>query len=254
MRSFIVVLMAGGLVAGAADSRAGDGRAELTPRQILDKVDDQYRGESAKGKMTMKVVTEHWTREMEMEFYSKGKDKSLARILAPKKEEGTATLRNGDNIWNYLPKVKRVIKVPSSMMGGSWMGSHFTNDDIVKESRMVDDYDFEISFQGERKGVEVIEIKCTPKPNAAVVWGQITVVVRREGYQPIEMVYYDEDLEKARTMIFSDIEDMDGRRIPTTMKVVPADKPDEYTLVRYEKMHFGVNLPDSFFSIRNLQR
>lgn len=111
-------------------------------------MDDLFRGKSSQGLMTMTVVTKHWKRTLTMQWWSKGKDRSLVRILAPKKEAGTATLRVGNDVWNYLPKVKRVIKLPSSMMSGSWMGSHFTNDDLVKESRMADDYTFKITFQG----------------------------------------------------------------------------------------------------------
>ena len=120
----------------------------LTAKEILDKVDDLYRGTSSHGKMTMEVVTSHWNRTLSLEFWSKGKDKSLVRILAPLKEKGTATLRSGNEIWNYLPKVNRVVKLPSSMMSASWMGSHFTNDDLVKQSRFADDYTFEVTRQG----------------------------------------------------------------------------------------------------------
>ena len=116
---------------------------DLTPGAILDRIDDLYRGKSSHAIMRMAVVTENWTRELELESWSMGKEKSLMRILSPRKEKGTATLKSGKQMWNYLPKVDRVIKIPSSMMGSSWMGSHFTNDDLVKESRMAEDYDFE---------------------------------------------------------------------------------------------------------------
>ena len=202
-----------------------EAKPKLTAKQILDKVDDLYRGKSSHAKMSMKVVTEHWTREMKIEGWSKGKEKSLMRILAPRKEKGTATLKSGDNIWNYLPKVKRVIKVPSSMMGGSWMGSHFTNDDLIKESRMADDYDFKVTFEGKREGVEVSEITCIPKPDAAVVWGKLVVNVRTEDLQPLTVLYYDEDMELARTMTFSKFKTMHGRLLPSIMRIVPPANP-----------------------------
>jgi outer membrane lipoprotein-sorting protein len=229
-------------------------REKLSPKEILDHVDDLYRGESSYGKMDMKVQTEHWTREMKMEGWSQGKDKSLFRILAPKKEKGMATLKSGENIWNYLPKVKRVIKLPSSMMGGSWMGSHLTNDDLVKESRMAEDFEFENTFRGERDGKEIIEITCTPKPKAAVVWGKVVVIVREGDYMPVKVLYYDEDLELARTMIFEDVRKLGGRTLPALMKIVPADKPNEYTEFRYEKVEFNIKLDQEIFSLRNLQR
>lgn len=227
---------------------------KLSAKEILDRVDDLFRGSSSYGKMSMAIKTAHWTRTLTIEAWTKGKDDSLIRILAPKKEEGTATLRAGNNIWNYLPKVNRVIKLPSSMMASSWMGSHFTNDDLVKESRMADDYTFEITFEGRRDNREIIEVTCYPKPEAAVVWGKILVRVDREELLPTESLYYDEDMNLARTMIFSDVGELGGRRLPKIMKIIPADKPDEYTMVKYYEMDFNVDLKDSLFSIRNLQR
>jgi len=202
----------------------------------------------------MTIVTAHWTRTLRLEFWNKGKDKSLIRILAPEKEAGTATLRVGNEIWNYLPKVNRVIKLPSSMMSASWMGSHFTNNDLVKESRFTEDYTFEKGFEGAREGVQVIEIDCRPKPEAAVVWGRVTVAVRQHDYLPLESKYYDEDLNLARTMTFSRIQEMAGRTMPTVMTVVPADKPEEKTVVDYEEIAFDLDLSDEVFSLRQLKK
>lgn len=226
----------------------------ITPKQILDKVDDLFRSNSSKGLATMTVTTAHWKRSLSLEMWSKGKDKSLMRVLAPKKEKGTATLRSGNDIWNYLPKVKRVIKLPSSMMAASWMGSHFTNDDLVKESRMADDYTFEITFSGEREGQEIVEVTCHPKSDAAVVWGKVIVRALRKEYLPLYVKYFDEDLRLARTMTFSQVEQLGGRRIPSLVTMVPEDKPEESTVIHYKQMDFDIDLKDSFFSLRTLQR
>jgi outer membrane lipoprotein-sorting protein len=226
----------------------------LTPKQILDKVDDLFRSNSSKGLATMTVTTAHWKRSLSLEMWSKGKDRSLMRVLAPKKEKGTATLRSGNDIWNYLPKVKRVIKLPSSMMAASWMGSHFTNDDLVKESRMADDYTFEITFSGGREGQEIVEVTCHPKPDAAVVWGKVIVSALRKEYLPLYVKYFDEDLRLARTMTFSQVKQLGGRRIPSLVTMVPEDKPDESTVIHYKQMDFDIDLKDSFFSLRTLQR
>ena len=226
----------------------------LTPKQILDKVDDLFRSRSSHGFGTMTVATAHWKRSLSLEMWSKGKDKSLVRILAPKKEKGTTTLRAGNDIWNYLPKVNRVIKLPSSMMGASWMGSHFTNDDLVKESRMADDYTFEITFVGEDEGEEVVEVTCHPKPEAAVVWGKVLVRARLKDYLPLSVKYFDEDLRLARTMTFSQVSQLGGRMLPAVVTMVPEDKPDESTVIHYEKMEFDIGLDDDFFSLRTLQK
>ena len=228
--------------------------ADLTARQILDRVDDLFRGKSSQGRMTMSITTAHWKRTLSMKWTSRGKERTLIRILAPKKEKGTATLRSGRDIWTYLPKVRRVIKLSSSMMSASWMGSHFTNDDLVKESRMADNYTFKITFRGERGGREVIDITCIPKPKAAVVWGKVVVSVAKAGYMPLMIRYFDEDMKPARTMIFSEVGNLGGRRLPKVMTVVPADKPKESTVVRYLEMRFNIDVPESVFSLRNLQR
>jgi hypothetical protein len=226
----------------------------LTPKQILDKVDDLYRSSSSYSLGTMTVTTAHWKRSLNMEFWTKGKNKSLIRILAPKKEKGTTTLRSGNDIWNYLPKVKRVIKLPSSMMAASWMGSHFTNDDLVKESRMAEDYTFELTFSGASGGQEIVEITCHPKPEAAVVWGKVLVRARRQGYIPLFVKYFDEDLRLARTMTFSEVAQLGRRRLPSVVTMVPEDTPEESTVIQYEKMTFDLELDDEFFSLRTLQR
>jgi len=226
----------------------------LTPRQILDKVDDLFRSKSSQALATMTVTTTHWQRSLSLEMWSKGKEQSLFRILAPKKEKGTATLRSGNDIWNYLPKVKRVIKLPSSMMAASWMGSHFTNDDLVKESRMADDYTFEITFSGEKEGQKIVEVTCHPKPEAAVVWGKVIVRALKKEYLPLFIKYFDEDLRLARTMTFSEVSQFGRRTIPSLVTMVPEDKPKESTVIHYKQMDFDIDLKDSFFSLRTLQR
>jgi hypothetical protein len=248
----LILLVVGCLANLSAPLYAADN--DPRAKEILDRIDDLFRGQSAQGKMTMKVNTAHWSREMSLEFWDKGKEKSLIRILAPAKEKGTATLKSGQDIWNYLPKVKRVIKLPSSMMGGSWMGSHFTNDDLVKESRMAEDYNFVISFEGSRDGQEIIEINCTPKLDAAVVWGKVVVSFNKQNNLPSQLLYYGEDQKLARTMTFSDIKKMGDRTLPSVAKMVPADKPNEFTELVYQEVRFDVPLADDMFTLRNLER
>ena len=228
--------------------------AQTDPRAIIDRVDRMLRGDSSRGTITMEVVTENWDRSMTMEVWSLGTDYSLVRVQQPRREAGTATLKAEDDIWNYLPKVDRSIKIPASMMGGAWMGSHFTNDDLVKESRLIEDYDIEIAFEGaDPDGVEIWEFLLTPKPEAPVVWGRIEYRVRQGDYMPLWTKFYDEDGELARTMEHSDFTRMDGRLLPAVMDMYPADKPGERTTMRYEELEFDIDVDPSFFSLRNLQ-
>ena len=222
-------------------------------REIIDRVDRVTRGDSSHGVARMEVVTEHWEREITMELWSLGTDYSLVRIQSPAREAGTATLMAHDDIWNYLPKVDRAIKIPASMMGGAWLGSHFTNDDLVKESRLVEDYDIVATFNGERDGVTVWEFRLTPKPEAAVVWGHVEYQVRQVDYMPLWVRYYDEDGDLARTMQFSEFRDLGGRIVPAVMDMHPVDKPGERTILRYEELEFDIDIEQSFFSLQMLK-
>jgi Outer membrane lipoprotein-sorting protein len=223
-------------------------------RQILREVDDLWRGRSSHGFLSMVVKTAHYTRRMRMEGWSKGKEYSLVRIIEPLREKGTATLKYRNDIFTYLPKTDRTIRLTSGMMMGSWMGSHFTNDDLVKESRLEEDYDPAITYEGERDGESVVEFALAPKPTAAVVWGKVLITVRAADHIPVASVYFDEDMAPVRTISFSKIREMNGRRIPTVLRVVPVDKPGEYTELIYEQMRFNIDLDDAFFSLAQLRR
>jgi hypothetical protein len=222
--------------------------------ELMDHIDRLWRGDTSHASMTMTVMTRRYERSMSMEAWSQGKDYSLIIIREPIKDRGIATLKVAENIWNYLPKINRVTKVPASMMAGSWMGSHFTNDDLVKESTYVDDYDSTISFEGERDGTLVYEVTSIPKPDAAVVWGKVTMLIRQDNFAPITASYFDEEGIRVRIMNFDQIEQIDGRAIPMRMTLLPDDKPGESTQILYQEISFGMPLGDQFFSLRNLQQ
>ena len=246
-------LLAAALITATPLIASADESADLA-RELLDGTDDIYRGTSSVGTMAMTVQTERWTRTMRMKIWSKGTEHSLILILSPAKEAGMATLKVEDNIWNYLPKVDRTMKVPASMMGGAWMGSHFSNDDLVKESRMADDYTFALARRPEDNEAGEYVVECTPNPDAPVVWGKVVVKVRGSDRLPTEITYWDERGELARTMLFQDIQEMGGRTIPTRMRLVPADKPEEYTEVVYEEITYDADVPDSTFTLQSLKQ
>jgi len=221
---------------------------------IMNHVDDLWRGDSSKSEMTMHVKTNRWERTLSMTGWSLGKDYSLVKILSPKKEAGTSTLKFKKDIYNYLPKTDRTIKITSGMMMGSWMGSHFTNDDLVKESRLADDYDLKVIFKGLRDEVKIWEIELIPKPDAPVVWGKILFEIREKDLMPVQSLYFDEDNELVRTMKFDDYKMFSGRLLPAKMRMEPQDDPGEFTEMIYHKMEFNPGIDKSFFSIRNLKK
>ncbi len=212
-----------------------------------------FRGDSSRGSAEMSVVTAEWKRISRMTISSLSTDKVLIRISLPKKDEGTATLRAGVNVWNYLPKIDRVIRVPTSMMMASWMGSHFTNDDLVKESRLIRDYEITTAFEGVRDGTEVYEFLLNPKPEAPVVWGKIVYLVRKADHMPVWARFYGEDGALRRTATFFDYRTMGGRLVPARMRMTPAGKPGDYTEMHYLSLQFDVAIPAKTFSLNALK-
>lgn len=227
--------------------------AAQSPKEIVDQVDRLLRGASSEGRLTMQITTRQWTRSLDLRIWSLGTDYALVRVLAPEREAGTATLKARTDVWNYLPRVDRTIKIPPSLLMGSWMGSHFTNEDLVKESRLVDDYDITTSFEGTRDSVAVWEFTLLPKPDAAVVWGKVVEEVRQRDRMPLQARYYDDEGHLARTMTFGDFTMMGGRLIPARLTVVPTDKPDERTVILYRDLKFDVGLTPAFFSLQALR-
>ena len=222
--------------------------------KILQTVDDLWRGGSSHAITKMRIQTKHYTRTMRMEGWSKGKQHTLVRIVEPLKEKGTVTLKSGTNIYTYLPKTDRKIRLTSGMMMGSWMGSHLTNDDLIKEARLEDDYNAAISFEGNRNGQDIIEFTLLPKTDAAVVWGKLVLVVFAETFIPLSEIFYDEDMIVSRTITFSDPKQLAGRLLPSVLRVVPADKPEEFTEFIYESLTLDIDINDRFFSVSNLKR
>ncbi|MEJ2693938.1 MAG: outer membrane lipoprotein-sorting protein [Candidatus Thiodiazotropha sp.] len=222
--------------------------------ELIRHIDRLWRGETSHAVMAMTVKTRRYQRSMTMEAWSRGKDYSLVMIREPVKDRGIATLKVKEKIWNYLPKINRVTKVPSSMMSGSWMGSHFTNDDLVKESTFEDDYDSRITFEGERDGRQIYEMTSLPKPNAAVVWGKVVMLIEQQTLAPYRALYYDEEGELIRTLTFDQDKKIGTRVVPMRLSLQPEEKPDESTVIHYDAIEFGVPLERSFFSLQNLKQ
>ena len=223
-------------------------------KELIHHIDQLWRGETSRANMSMTVKTQRYERSMTMEAWSRGKDFSLVVISEPIKDKGIATLKVKDNIWNYLPKINRVTKVPSSMMSGSWMGSHFTNDDLVKESTFEDDYTSSITFEGTRDGVAIYEMTSIPKVNAAIVWGKVVMQIEQKTLAPHRALYYDEDGVLIRTMTFDQPQQINKRTVPMRLTLQPEDKPEESTVIVYKEIKLDIPLDESFFSLQNLQR
>lgn len=222
--------------------------------EIVDKADQKMRGKSSKGKMRMKIVRPNWTRTIEMRNWSKGDEYFMVYITAPAKEKGQAFLKRKNEMWQWQPSIERMIKLPPSMMMQSWMGSDFTNDDLMKESSIVKDYKKELIGEEKIKGYDAYKIKLTPKPEAAVVWGKIITWITKDNYYQLKSKYYDEFGKLVQTMKGSEIETLDNRKLPTKVTMIPADKKGHKTILKFAEMDFNIPIETSFFSQQKMKR
>lgn len=248
-RSLSLVVASAALLLPTAPAFA----AAPTLDELLDATDDYARGASSIALIEMRVKTSRYERTVKMRSWSLGEEKSLVRIEEPAKEKGVSTLKVDDNIWNYLPKVDRTVKVPAAMMSGAWMGSHLSNDDLVKGSRYADDYTATLTASPGVEGAENYVISLVPKPDAPVVWGSVVITVSPDKL-PLKIEFKDEKGALVRTQSFAEVKDVDGRKVPTLMRVEPADEPGEYTEMRFIEIDFDVELPANTFSLQALRR
>lgn len=225
-----------------------------TADDIIQKADEKYRGKSAYTEMTIQTVRPKWSKEMKMKGWSKGSDYSVSLVLSPAKEKGVVFLMREKEVWNYIPSLNRSIKFPPSMMMQNWMGTDLTNDDLVKQSSMIDDYDKQILGSELREGLDCWKIELIPHEDVAVVWGKIIIWVEKNDYMQLQTDFYDEDGFLVNQMIASDIQNFDGKRLPSTLKVVPADKENQYTLIHYDVWNFDVTIPDTYFTTNYMKR
>ncbi len=202
--------------------------------------------------MEMEIVTPHWQRTLKMKVWTEGKYKTFIRILEPKKENGLGTLRIKNEMWNYLPKTNKVIKVPPSMMMSSWMGSDFNNDDLVDEFTLLDDYHYKI-IHPEDALEDLIYLQLIPRQGLPIVWGKIVSSVRKSDYIPVQDKYYDENGNLMRIMNYRDIKIFDNRKIPSVMELIPQNKEGNNTILRYLTASFNLELKEDIFTLRNLR-
>lgn len=230
------------------------GAQQLTAKEIVQKADERLRGNSNYSELTMEIIRPEWKRTMAMKSWSKGTEYALVYVTAPAKDKGTVSLKIGNEMWNWLPSIERSIKVSPSMMMQSWMGSDFTNDDLIRQSSIVNDYEHSLLGDETLNGVSCYKIQLSPKPEAPVVWGKIVMWVSKENLNQLKVEYYDEGDELINVMTGYDLKKMDGRLLPTRWEMVPANEPGKKTVMTYNKIDFDIKLDDSFFSKQNMSR
>lgn len=224
-----------------------------TAKEIVQKADEKMRGSTSQAEIVIKTVRPSWSREMRVKTWMKGTNLAMIIIQSPAKDKGIAFLKRKKEVWNWMPSLEKTIKLPPSMMSQSWMGTDFTNDDLVKESSIVNDYDHKIIGDTIINNRNSYIIQMIPKPEAAVVWGKLIVCIDKKDFLELHTRFYDEDGTLVNIMNGYDVKMMDGRLIPTYFEMIPTDKKNQKTEMIYKSIQYNKPLDDGFFSTERMK-
>ncbi len=251
MKKIIAIITVAFFVLGSQTLSA---QKELSALEVLQKSDEKVKGNTSQSEIKMTIVRPSWKREMTLKSWALGDEYSLTLITGPARDKGTAFLKREKEMWNWQPSIDRVIKLPPSMMSQSWMGSDFTNDDLVKQSSIVVDYTHE------HLGSEVIEekdcykIKMIPNEASSVVWGKVIIWISKDEFNQLKTEFYDEDDYLINTIYGKKIKNLGGKMLPSILEVVPAEEEGHKTIIEQLSIKFDEPLKESFFSNQNLKR
>ena len=224
------------------------------PTDIIRKSENKLRGDHSSGTLEMTIERPGWSRSMTMKTWSRGNEYSMILVTEPARDKGTVYLKRQNEIWNWVPSVERTIKLPPSMMSQSWMGSDFTNDDLVQESSILKDYTHKLLGEESLRSMECYKIKLTPKPEAAVVWGKVITWISKDEYLQLKTEFYDEDDELVNTLEGFEIKELGGKRLPSKLIMTPANEPGNRTIMRQLSLNFNDEQAEGFYSTQNMKR
>lgn len=222
--------------------------------EIVRKADRKMRGETSKAVMEMKIIRPTWDRTIRFKSWSKGYEYSMTLVTYPPNEEGQVFMKRQNEMWNWNPTINRMIKLPPSMMSQGWMGSDYTNDDMLKEASIVVDYNHKMLGTETISGETCYKIQLIPKEDAAVVWGKIIMWISKEGLYELKSEFYDEFGDLSKTHLGSDVQMMSDRKIPTKYEIIPANEEKQKTVVKILEIEFNIDLQEAFFSKQNMKR
>jgi outer membrane lipoprotein-sorting protein len=225
------------------------------PVAILKKSEEIRRGtESAQAEMTMTIVRPSWKRSMSLKAWNKGDEHALILVTAPARDKGMSTLKIDDEVWNYMPTIGRTVKLSRSMMSQSWMGSDFTNNDLVQEISIINDYDHKMLPEKTIEGRKCWVIELIPHEDVAVVWGKVVLHVDQKDYLQLRSEFYDEDGYLVNVMQGSEIKVMDGHTVASRLEMIPVEEEGHKTVMEYTSLKFDQDMEESFFSVQNMKR
>jgi outer membrane lipoprotein-sorting protein len=226
--------------------------ADPDPTDLIKRAFDNWRGKSSYTEVTMTLHRPDWERSMSMLSWTRGDDDSLVRFTAPAKDAGNATLKLGDDMWIFNPRLNQIIKLPASMMAQSWMGSDFSYNDLAKANEVLTEYTHKLAGQEQKGGHTIYVVEALPKPQAATVWGKQVVRIRDDGVL-LEENYFDQDMKLVKSMQTKTVDMLGGRPYPVVLTMHKTDSPGKWTQLHFEQGHFNVHIPDALFTKSNLR-
>ncbi|WP_148869797.1 outer membrane lipoprotein-sorting protein [Tenacibaculum adriaticum] len=227
---------------------------KLSAKEVVKRADDNMRGKTSLADITIKINRPTWSREMNMKAWTKGDNYSMILVTSPARERGTVFLKRIKEVWNWIPSIERTIKLPPSMMSQSWMGTDFTNDDLVKEASSVSDYEHKHLGKETIADKECYKIEMIPKPSAAIVWEKVLVWIDTVDFLQLKAEFYDEDGELVNVMKSSDIKVLGGKKITSKIEMFPIDKEEQSTVIMYNNIVFDEPINNNFFTTRNMKQ
>ena len=247
--SLFFLLLVGSLPTASALAQESD----IDATEIIRVADARVKGTSSYGETTISIIRPDYTRDMSMIAWTKGDEYYMILITQPSRDAGSAFLKRGNEMWNWIPTIERTVKLPPSMMSQNWMGTDFTNDDLVKQSSIVVDYEHTLLAVEDIQGYPSWKIQLIPKPDAAVVWGRIVIWIEQTDYMQMRVEFYDEDDFLINTMQSYDPKMFGGKLLPSRMEMIPADKEGHKTVMRTVSLEFDLPIKDNYFTVRNMK-
>jgi len=225
-----------------------------TALEIIKNADSQIRGSSSYAEMSITIIRPKWQKKMSLKSWSKGTEYSATIVTSPAKEKGSVFLKRKNEAWNYIPTLERTIKLPPSMMTQSWMGTDFTNDDLIKQSSMVVDYTHEILGSEVIEDLECWKLKLIPNEESTVVWGKLLVWIDKKDFMQMKTEFYDEDMELVNVMIGTNVSEYGGKKLPSRLEFYPIEDEGNKTVIQYDIWEFDLLIPESYFSTQYVSR
>ena len=223
------------------------------PTTLLQQAEAKLSGSRSAAEVSIRTVRPRWERTMDAKIWNEGMDKTMILITGPAREKGTVFLRNGDEVWHYVPGIKKVVALPAAMVQ-SWMGTDFTNDALINAGSLVEDYTHKLKGIVSVDGTPCYQIELVPKPEAAVVWGKVITHISVKQTLQLRTEFYDEDDYLITTLKASEIKDIGGQALPSKLTIIPADEEGFYTEMTYKKLDFNPTFAPDFFERSNMKQ